>query len=77
MTETDEDRRTCWALHSRIMCVGCTELNRGQETIYIYFKCSNPTEMSAFNVTNGDETLDRYYKEKEHLTQGGKVFVLW
>lgn len=58
ITETNEDRPTCWTLHSRIICVGCTELNRGQETIYIYLKCSNPKEMSAFVVTNGDETLD-------------------
>jgi hypothetical protein len=59
ITETNEDRPTCWTLHSRMICVGCTELNRGQETIYIYLKCSNPKEMSAFYVTNGDETLDR------------------
>jgi hypothetical protein len=68
ISETNEDRPTCWTLHTRTVCVGCTELNRGQEIIYIYLKCSNPKEMSAFNVSNVDETLDRYYKVKDHLT---------
>ena len=76
ITETNEDRPTCRALQSRIICVGCTELNRGQETIYIYLKCSNPKEMSAFNVTKGGKILVRRYKQKDHLIKGERFCLV-